>query len=353
MRQTLKKKLSEDIIHRYALFGRQEDGHMNPVIDSYVPKIIAMKLKGQENGVRLALNNLPSTKYAISEYFANSTETRQLPFKYMSEILGFKQVDIKKLLNKVKSKNHRMIMIGFGGTNANVWWWLSKMCEWTGIINVFEEIAVVDDDDIELHNILRFPFDLSTMNGSNGSTKKIHMFNNHAQLTKNYSKKNSRFPCQVSTCVSSIFIGSEVDINERSDLLEHEGHPQRAYKINDNTFIFGAPTLETRNKLADTKFIAATHGDDHCSMTICPEVDTGLLIESYGMIRLNTFFMNHIRMSIALLEFLASDDENKWTEKNNRIFEYDFKKAVDEGLMHKTEKTIFFDTNHDGRFEEI
>ena len=348
MTSSLNDKLKNDITHRYALFSREEDGHVNTVIDSFMPNLIAMKLNGQDNRALRELRLMPSTKYAISEYFANMTSTRQLPIQYMVEMLGFKKAKLKSLLLKVKSKKQKMIMVGFGGTNANTWWWLSKMAEWTGIINIFDTIAVVDDDSVELHNILRFPFDLNNMSGHD--TFKTSMFNNHAQLTKKYIAKKDLFPCSILDLTNEwIGIGARSPANA----IRYSEDNAISFIDLENTFIFGAPTIRSRSELYDMKFIAATHGDNHCSMTICPEVDNGLLTESYGMIRLNTFFMNHVRMAIGLLEFIASDDPEKWAEKNKRIFEYNFKKAVDNNELCKTEKNIFFHTEHSGNLQDL
>ena len=339
MTESFSNNLKEQIELRYAMFDREQNGNMNIVIDSYAPKM--MVIGDMQNNI----NRIPSTAYAISDYIANSLNVRQLPLQYMLEILGFKKSHIKQLLLKTKDKKMNMIFSGFGGTGVNTWHWLSKMMEWTGVINLFDNVAVYDDDDIEISNILRFPIDL---NKSVHSTKKVGMFKDYTRMSKNKATiREKRFPPK------SYPVEMNPMIEKLEPVVNDDGVTiSRKTFLTKNTFIYGAPDLDSRAEFSHMKFIAGTHGDDGCSLVINPEVDATLQVESYGLIRLNSFFMNQLRMAIGLLEFLSADDVDKWNTPNETVFSFNFKDFIMNNEQGKTEKTIHFQIEHDGLMQD-
>jgi hypothetical protein len=73
---------------------------------------------------------------------------------------------------------------------------------------------------------------------------------------------------------------------------------------------------------ANLNLITATHGDDDASLILNPVNQSDLQVESYGMIKLTTFFMNQIRLAIGLLELLASDQD--LSERNKKILDFSY-----------------------------
>lgn len=106
-------------------------------------------------------------------------------------------------------------------------------------------------------------------------------------------------------------------------------------RLMDDYIFYGAPDIETRELLAqdDWKFISATHGDNYCQLYIKPEQDSSLQVESYGMINLSVFFMNHVKMTISFLELLASNTD---LTKSAQVMEYSFAKEYSNGRTIKT-----------------
>lgn len=91
----------------------------------------------------------------------------------------------------------------------------------------------------------------------------------------------------------------------------------------DNIF-YGAPDIHTRiiMKEKGIPLLTGTHGNDDVALTLNPTQDIQLQRESYGMIKLTTFFLNQIRLTIALLEYLASDYD--LSEPNKTILDYSY-----------------------------
>ena len=71
------------------------------------------------------------------------------------------------------------------------------------------------------------------------------------------------------------------------------------------------PDMETREWLSasDCTFIAGTHKDNEFSLVENPEIDRDLIIETYGKINLSMFFLNHLSMTIKLLQELSTRTE--------------------------------------------
>lgn len=282
--KSINKYITDEIKRRYFIPGNTQ----------YTPNKISDEFCLKEG----LLDSMIITKdrYVISEYFSKSFGIRQLPFKFMLQTLNISDAKLKSLVLAVKRKNLNFIFAGFGGTGTNTAYWLHKILDHTGDVYLFNKVYVHDDDKIELHNIFRFPQDIS----ASTAKYKSDLYDNRNSLGRRYSISKSRLEF--------------VDPDSTHDLatLENFDHPDYNVRqvFNESTIIYGAPDLETRKQAALTncKFIAATHGGNSCSMTVRPEIDENIQTEGYGVIHLNTFFWNQLAMAIGLLEFLASDD---------------------------------------------
>jgi len=328
------KYLVEQISSRYAIFEKENDGKSNLIIDSYSPSIIVNKLLGK------SVESLPQTSYAISEFFADEFQVRQIPFEYLIEILGYKKKEIADLLLKVKKKKLNLLFVGFGGTGANTWHWISQMLIWTGQVNLFRYVSVYDDDRVDLTNILRFPFNLDKV--SSKSARKVNMCTNYGRISaNNIYKYNGKLSFKGNGHTEDYCLTTEILKDKKDDSY-------RQVLPKDETVIYGAPDLSSRKEFADYNFMSATHGDDECSLIIKPLIDTDIQVESYGLIRLSSFFMNQLMMSIAFLEFLSSDDEEKWNKPSEEIFKFNFKDYIEEGNGKVKDKVLNWQIAHSG-----
>ena len=328
------KYLAEQIANRYAIFDRQNDGKSNLVYDSYIPKLVVDKLLGN------TLNKIPQTAYCISDFLSEEYGVRQLPFEMLIEILGFNKKEINRLLIDVKKQKLNMVFAGFGGTGTSTMHWLSKMLDWTGQVNLFQHVAVYDDDKTSIDNLLRIPFNTksSQSNGMYGQYK-IGMASNKSRVSANdFHTRREKLALD----------GSASTAKEMFDTIFNDKHKIVGVVPKENTFIYGAPDLESRDKFKDVKFLSATHGDDECSLIIKPLIDTSIQVESYGLIRLTSFFMNQLRMAIALLEFLAANDDKKWDTPAEEIFTFNFKEYIEAGNGEVKGKSLNWQMEHDG-----
>jgi hypothetical protein len=264
-----------------------------------------------------------------------------------------------------------MTMLGFGGTGANTLYWLYEMSVLCNVSNIFKDIIIMEPDNLEFHNTLRMPMStlrklsplttsgIGTLTGDNAINTKAHimglplagipiskemderemtLLNEGKTLMSRYVKYcmfNSKIPANAISSYHSNTISKLLLVNKKYTKLASgrikllskyfEGTSRYAYSIlnpgrnyeyldfgymNPQTmFFYGAPDLTTRQRLSDSPFslITATHGNDDAALAINPTNDTAFQRESYGMIKLTTFFLNQIRLAIGLLEYLASD----------------------------------------------
>ncbi len=161
------------------------------------------------------------------------------------------------------------------------------------INKIFADVVVADADDFDSVNLFRVPFILKEH--MNKTIKKVDFWEDYAHLGRRYYKMNT-------------FI-------KQDNLYSNHIH-------------YGAPDLETRKMLVDKKvpFIAATHRDNACGLMLNPELDTELMVETYGKITLTPFFLNHIKMTLSFMEYLGKDNTTIETMKGKEeiILKYDF-----------------------------
>lgn len=358
--KTFPQFISEQIERKYMMMSYSSFNRPQ-VIDSYCPYIISNITRDSENGKvyhetianggqEIYREFFKTKDFAISEAFANRFGIRKVPIETLVKVLGFNKEMISTLFTETARKKLDIIFVGFGGTGVNTFHWLSELAAWCDMQDIFVNGVIMDADTIDFTNILRFPMDMNKYHQRSSSIKngiievmyKTNLATNYAGLFKRLIKLNNRL-----SSGSSDDVLYDLGINKIKKNINKVSASQ-------NTVFYGAPDIPTREMLSDVNFIAATHGDNECSLHIKPKVDTQLQQESYGMIQLNVFFMNQLRMAIGLLEMLAREDFSKIIdEQDNEIFKFDFfqyfskhgSKIVDDtGLIFNMIKT----TNRQG-----
>ena len=91
-------------------------------------------------------------------------------------------------------------------------------------------------------------------------------------------------------------------------------------------FFVGAPTLETREMLADKKFFFLGHSDYEVDITYRPQLVSTLSVETYGSIDIPVLLINLQIATAAFIKILASDDE---FNTDDRLLNFDMKQWVD------------------------
>lgn len=372
----------EEINTRYAMFDRPIDGSRNVILDSFMPK----HLKKMLASPILPKITYPKTYAAISEFTSDLLGVPLVPRDDLFRLVGYSPKDIKKLLQAVASKNLTLTMIGFGGTNSNTLYWLYEMSTLCNVSNIFKTIQVIEPDKLEWHNTLRMPMStLRNINSLMYEPWRRQVIPSNINKllrcslygvwegaditdineTKHISEPIAKLPTDsyAYKYLKYVQMGADIDkniygislglfdiyklalIDKKYTKLAKNGFslstnyfggryiqtlqltttsPRFNAKPSNTNIFYGAPDINTRSIMKDRNIplLAGTHGDDDVSLTLNPTQDTQLQRESYGMIKLTTFFLNQIRLTIALLEYLASDYD--LSESNKTLLNYSY-----------------------------
>jgi hypothetical protein len=298
----IRRNLSDKIKVRYADVNPSEHGTQNMVIDAYYPRLVRKALEGGRPE-----NVVSKRTVAISDFIAKEMNVAQMPIQDMCAILGYKEKDIKAILNAAKNKASALVLLGFGGTGTNAYHWIDKLCKWTNVVDIFTEIIIYDDDYIDLTNIFRIPFSI--------------------EYTDTVNYENRKIP-------KAMIAGKTV--MSRLALKAFQSRMTDQFSTRESIIYYGAPDIQTRqiiSRFSDNpiQFISGTHGDDSCSLYVNPPQDTDLQVESYGMINLSVFFMNQLRMTIELLNIIGTQTDLKTSRE---LFEFSFAKYYREGTRN-------------------
>jgi len=257
--------------------------------DTYLPNMVLEMIRDSktiEGGLKdiVQLRNSAGESstpfYTISELATNMMKSSKLSIEDMVKMLGYTKTDISKILRRVKKRQHRLILIGAGGTGSNFLHWTYEMMSMVGLTSIFGLISVFDNEKYDTTNILRLPFipevpfDPRLMVDG----YKVDMLPKRFEALADY--KFERIPVKIT----------------KYSLIENAGE-----------IYYGAPDLETRNIMREIKsiFITGTHKDNKYNLTLVPdEVEDGV-IEGYGKIELANFFINQLDMAIEFLKFLT------------------------------------------------
>jgi len=279
------------------------------LLDTFYPFILATQILGHARNTAAGRTNAPAiarstgnmrTGYAISERISNELGCKKLHISELITMLGYTKTDISKLLQHVKNKSFNLVLVGLGGTGSNFLHWTYEMSQWVGKDLIFNTMFSYDDDDFDIPNMLRIPFEPNFV-GEQTSSKKVDCIPpKFKQIANNFRLKDMRLTAY------------DVD-NTR--LGSHQ-----------TTLIYGAPDIATRKWLSDSEytFIAATHRDSEFSLVENPAVDDELMMETYGKINVSKFMLNHLTMTIKFLEHLRDRDRVLGGSTETQILREDF-----------------------------
>lgn len=268
------------------------------VMDTFVP-FLAIGYVSDQSGHSAASTNVA----AISPLTADLLNIPRIPLNtLLTKVLSHDLDYLKNLLLSIKQLNLTVVFAGTGGTGINTICWLSELCSLFDISDLFYDIHVFEKDFVDFSNIFRFPLPLSMYTSISSPT--LHK----TELVKRQLKT-------LSNCVyfHDRFIETLDDIP--STLLN-------GTVAADNVVFYGAPSITNRNFLSSLgSFISATHANNTASLYINPIADDSLQVETYGLIQLNSFFINQISMAIGFLEILST---NQYHNQDFHFADYTF-----------------------------
>lgn len=337
------KDISEALAHRYAVLPKPGKVR-NLIVDSFLPQYF-IKHKFNLENIQEEFKNISSTATMIHRGFARMLGIRELPLDDMLAMIGYTKQRITELLTNVRAKKFNIAFAGYGGVGTNTIYWLTELCNMTNIQGLFNKIIITDFDKLSLDNIFRMPNPFKTLL----ALKHENMIFNSAvnKYTRTEHRFNSLYKTQTipenslkALSAKAPYIGTDA----LSGYTFNEHHINHLY----NWIVYGAPDIESRRILSEAihgpssdysnsydsrlaehikAFISATHGDDICELTINPsylENESNLMIESYGIIQLNVFFFNQLRLAISFLEALEKYSLYELEEFRDEVFLKDY-----------------------------
>lgn len=314
------------------------------IIDTYLPSIFS-KYNFNVYYIKQYLKSYKNISM-IHRGFANMLSVRSVPIDELLKLIGYTPDRVKNLLKEVKKLQKDILFVGAGGVGTNTIYWLYEMCWRFDVRNIFKRVVVIDQDKLELHNLFRMP---TTFRNYSGESR--------------YSSSNTPITLERDIESNAIFGGSECTSNRlysvkkilaldplwlntlstkkyrvESETINAESNfPYsiwirslfRANPTNTHIIAYGAPTIETRDIItkhqAIHNFICATHSGNHCNIVVNPEyvdADRGIMAEGYGVIQLNVFFLNQIRLALGFLETLIDIQDTKSPKDTIKLDKY-------------------------------
>lgn len=331
------KDISEALAHRYAVLDKPGKVR-NLIVDSFLPQYF-IKHKFNLENIQEEFRNISSTATMIHRGFARMLGIRELPLDDMLAMVGYTKERITELLTNVRAKKLNIAFAGYGGVGTNTVYWLTELCNIANIQGLFNKIIISDFDRLSLDNVFRMPNPFKTFSALK---HKDMIFNDQSnRYTRTAYCENSLYKTQTIPTDSFKALSTKAPYYGTRPLdgsTFNENHIDHLY----NWIVYGAPDIESRklfskalnrdfserpnyydNCLADhiKAFISATHGDDSCGLVINPsylENESNLMMESYGIIQLNVFFFNQLKLAISFLEVLEKyslDELNEFRDK--------------------------------------
>lgn len=271
-----------------------------------------------------------------------------VPDKDIVAYLGETKTSLARMFRTLAQKEYTLTFLGVGGTTLNFLYWTDLLLKYANKSKIFRNTLFFDEDSLELHNLPRIPFDItrkyklyypfSRMLGVNNivETKidgkenlidskflKANVFTNDSNklLDKSPIPKLSIIPYEVIDRISKrTYDSSSSCFSKRWSGQEHQQE-----RVGSNIY-FGSPDIETRDKLFNNlanDFLCVTHNNNYIQLTLNPEPVNIPLIENYGVIDLNVFFLNQLKVTLSTLRYLAyryEDDRYKEKKEEKIIF---------------------------------
>lgn len=256
----------------------------NSIIDSFLP---FTSITGTLTSTPHSRETLEETFSAISPLTAELFGCLQLSITTLLSELTYELPYIHKLLNSVKQRRLTINFAGVGGTGINTIYWLHTLSQLFAVDNLFKEVHIFEKDYIDFSNIFRFPLPLSSYTAKNiAEMKKVELILPYAKTLSSEVYSHDKF---IET----------IDDIPTLQLTTNN-------KLKSKVVTYGAPSITNRNFLSSLgNFVSATHANNTASLWINPTSDDTLQIETYGLIQLNSFFMNQLSMAIEFLKILS------------------------------------------------
>lgn len=338
IRRELFKDISEAISHRYAVLEKPSKLR-NLIVDSFLPQYL-IKNKFSLDKMKNDFKSISSSATMIHRGFARMLGIRELPLDDMLNMLGYTKERITQLLTNVRAKKFNIAFAGYGGVGTNTIYWITEMCNMSNVQGLFNKIIVVDTDELSIDNVIRMPNPFIQERINYQSDLSDYMQNNYSSR-RNYRHSIAKVKTIPTNSLKAL--STKTPYIEKMRLYGYAFNDTHVEKIYD-WIVYGAPDINSRKEFSQVRntprsdlhsyadvlykehvkaFISATHGDNDCSLVINPEyseTEANLMVESYGIIQLNVFFFNQLKLAISFLEVLEKYTSDELSQINDEEF---------------------------------
>jgi hypothetical protein len=177
---------------------------------------------------------------------------------------------------------------------------------------IFKKIVIFEKDDLDFSNVLRMG--------------KPMIFDYSPDFIKSYDPEVNTI--KLLKKINMVNIEKELSVERKLVLFSDWLKNQSADYIDQNGYFFvGAPTLETRQMLANKKFFFMGHSDYEVDITYSPQSISTLAVETYGSVDIPVLLINLQIATAAFIKILANGEDH---DVDTRLLNFDMKKWVDE-----------------------
>jgi len=287
------------IIHKLMTGNPLFDSNEIPNLKIMNPNITAMS--------RQLLSSVDSSRNMEPESFTNKiTET-------LLDELDIRPT--KEDMIAIREKNIKLCIIGTGGAMINV---LYNMLIWSkslSEIGIFDKLVIFEKDVLDVGNIPRIGKPIVTTL--------------HTDLTLDWSPDvdNTKLLPKI-----DLLSDEHLLVRGQKPVIFKEWVEQKEIDIlseKEYTFV-GAPTLDTRAMLHETDFYFIGHGDTEVEIRFQPQMTSGLVVETYGVIDIPVLLIN---LQLATAAFIKQLAGGLTQEQNEALFTFDLKTRLEEGWI--------------------
>ena len=239
--------------------------------------------------------------YYINPNMAIMFNGKKVELNMLFELFAINENTLFEKIQKLKEKKLDICLIGLGGTMSNFVYFLNEMMNYFKMDDLFENLAIYENDYLEISNLPRIPLDYLTpikLKNNYDLIPKISIFRNMRRLFKNNYCEERMFNINKAQCFD---------------------------------FVIGSPNIQTRVEMFEhnqkQNFIVPLHYNNELVIFENPKViDSSISSETYGSIELTYFFLNMFRMTIELIDIMLKDRLGK----NKKVLHYNSKESIDE-----------------------
>ena len=215
----------------------------------------------------------PSVPSVLGHKYKNIT------FESFCSLANVNLAQVKRDMVAIKKRRVNMVQIGYGGFGINSLHFMSKFAQLAGVYHPFEKLSIYENDEFTFLNAVRIYKDVSTIRTIDMTMNKLALF------------------------------------QEENNLSSHVELVEKYFKIEDTnrrkqkTVYVGAPDFDTRVAMEDKNFIFTGHSGNEVELYSRPIINQNLMTETYGVIDLPYFYVNLLKATEKLINYMAHIDE--------------------------------------------